>query len=220
MNYIGCPMEIAEKYGLEGGVILQNLYFWISKNKANGKHFHDGRYWTYNSMNAFVEQFKIWNKKQIMRILNNLKKAGAIHVGNYNKSPYDRTNWYALDESVLKIFDPNFINEVKSEEESHELQVEEESRDSKENTQKSPWLSIVPNGTIDDQKRDFGNSKMGPPIPDKYQIINNNNNKLNNYNHFRRKVKKNFSNFLNNSCRKTSYNLDELLSRSGLYIPE
>ena len=219
MNYIGCPMEIAEKYGLEGGVILQNLYFWISKNKANGKHFHDGRYWTYNSMNAFVEQFKIWNKKQIMRILNNLKKAGAIHVGNYNKSPYDRTNWYALDESVLKIFDPNFINEVKSEEESHELQVEEESRDSKENTQKSPWLSIVPNGTIDDQKRDFGNSKMGPPIPDKYQI-NNNNNKLNNYNHFRRKVKKNFSNFLNNSCRKTSYNLDELLSRSGLYIPE
>ena len=50
-------IDDAVKYGMTEAVILHNLRFWIEKNKANGKHFHDGRYWTYNSVKAFEELF-------------------------------------------------------------------------------------------------------------------------------------------------------------------
>ena len=35
--------KVAVKYGVEEAVLIHNLYWWISKNKANNKHFYDGR---------------------------------------------------------------------------------------------------------------------------------------------------------------------------------
>lgn len=96
--------EIAKLYGVEGAVIIENLYFWLAKNKANKKHFYDGEYWTYNSVNAFKELFPYWTERQIERILKNLEKDGAIITGNYNKLNYDRTKWYALTQTVKCIY--------------------------------------------------------------------------------------------------------------------
>lgn len=213
--------DIAKKYGVDGAIIIQNLYYWIEHNAANDKHFYDGRYWTYNSQKAFAELFPFWTINQIKRIVTKLKKAGAIHVGNYNKNPYDHTAWYALDESVLKILNPNFINEVKSEEETHELQVGEETHQSQENTQKSPWLSIVRNRPIDSVKSPNRRREIPRSIYKVYTDINTYINKKN------KKEKEFFwkkSGVVNQvhqgSEQKTSYNLDELLMKSGLYLPD
>lgn len=103
MKYTFDPL-IAKKYGVEGAVIIENLYFWIMKNKANDKNCFDGEYWTYNSVKAFEELFPFWSKRQIERILKNLEKGGAIKTGNYNKSSYDRTKWYALTDIVYSIY--------------------------------------------------------------------------------------------------------------------
>ena len=46
-------IDIAKRYGVMSAVLLQNLQHWIEKNKANGKNFFDGHYWTYNSKKAF-----------------------------------------------------------------------------------------------------------------------------------------------------------------------
>lgn len=96
--------KVAIKYGVEGATMLHNLYIWIKKNKANKKHFYDGRYWTYNTQEAFSELFPFWTKRQIERILKNLEKEGAIYTGNYNKLKMDRTKWYSLSESVLEMY--------------------------------------------------------------------------------------------------------------------
>lgn len=96
MNNYGFDPELAEKYGVNEAIVLWHLSFWISKNKANLKHQHDGKTWTYNSIKAFSEIFKFWNEKQIERILNSLKEQCVIITGNYNQSPYDRTCWYAF----------------------------------------------------------------------------------------------------------------------------
>lgn len=99
------PMMFEEKlavmYGLEEAIILQNLMFWIKKNRANSKHFHDGRYWTYNSAKAFETLFPFWNRAKIYRILESLEKQGAIFCGNYNDVAYDRTRWYAVKDEIL-----------------------------------------------------------------------------------------------------------------------
>lgn len=96
--------KAACKYGVEEAVMLNNLYYWVLKNKANNKHFHDGYYWTYNSLKAFEKLFPFWSKRQIERILNNLEKKKAIKTGNYNKAGYDRTKWYTITETVISIY--------------------------------------------------------------------------------------------------------------------
>lgn len=96
--------RIAELYGVDEAVFIHNLYYWLLKNEANGRHYHDGRNWTYNSMQAFVKLFPFWSKRQVERIINNLKAKGAVHVGNFNAAGFDRTQWYSLDETVYCIY--------------------------------------------------------------------------------------------------------------------
>jgi hypothetical protein len=94
----------AKRYGITEAILLYNLKFWITKNKANGKHYYNGRTWTYNSYKAFSELFPYLSGSQIKRALASLVDQGAILKDNFNRMPYDRTNWYALtDEPQLPI---------------------------------------------------------------------------------------------------------------------
>jgi phage gp16-like protein len=94
----------AKRYGITEAILLYNLRFWIAKNKASGKHLHEGRTWTYNSYKAFSDLFPYLSESQIKRALASLVKQEALLKNNFNKMPYDRTNWYAVaDESQLPI---------------------------------------------------------------------------------------------------------------------
>lgn len=96
--------NIAERYGVNCAVLLQNIWHWVRKNEANGKHFHDGRYWTFNSTKAFRALFPYLTQKQIETALKKLRDDGIIVTGNYNELKYDRTLWYAVTkkgESIL-----------------------------------------------------------------------------------------------------------------------
>lgn len=95
---------IATEYGVYEAILLNNLYFWITKNEANGKHYHDGHYWTYNSTKAFSHLFPYFSEKQVRTILGKLEKHGLIVTGNYNQSAYDRTKWYALTAKAYALF--------------------------------------------------------------------------------------------------------------------
>ncbi|MBN7575438.1 hypothetical protein C1H57_08455 [Clostridium sp. 2-1] len=114
MNYM-FDSNVAEIVGVDGAVMLQNISFWIEKNKANNKHFYDDSYWTYNTVNAFEKLFPFWSKKQISRILKNLIEGGYLIDGNYNKLNYDRTKWYAITQKGYSIL-PNGKMEVTKEE--------------------------------------------------------------------------------------------------------
>jgi uncharacterized phage protein (TIGR02220 family) len=96
-------VEIAKTYGVNCAVILQNLAYWIRHNEANEKNYFDGNYWTYNSIKAFSELFPYISKRQISTALQKLIDEKIIITGNYNKSAYDRTLWYALTEKGKSI---------------------------------------------------------------------------------------------------------------------
>lgn len=96
--------EIATLYGLPEALFIHNIYWWTAKNEANGKHFYDGKTWTYNSMKAFAEMFPFWSEAQIKRIIKKLSSVGAIHIGNFNKKGFDRTQWYAVSDEVERIY--------------------------------------------------------------------------------------------------------------------
>ena len=69
--------EIAAMYGVDEAVFIHNLYWWIRKNEANGKHYYDGRNWTYNSMTAFAELFPFWSAKQVRRVIKKTMTANV-----------------------------------------------------------------------------------------------------------------------------------------------
>lgn len=89
-------VEIAAKYGMLEAVLLEHLNFWVAKNRANEANFYDGLYWTYSSTKALAQLFPYASQKSISRALHHLQDEGLIAFGNYNKSAYDRTMWYAL----------------------------------------------------------------------------------------------------------------------------
>lgn len=98
----------AQNYGIHEAVFLQNITYWAKKNKANGTHHYDvdselypdlageKRYFTFNSVRAFQELFPYMTNEKIRSVIKNLCEKGALIKGNYNKSAYDRTIWYAL----------------------------------------------------------------------------------------------------------------------------
>lgn len=87
----------AEKYGILEAILLANIRWWTAKNKANKKHFYDGKYWTYNSAKAYSELFPYASQQQIQRALKSLEQAKMIVIGNYNTNPYNHTKWYAIN---------------------------------------------------------------------------------------------------------------------------
>lgn len=104
LRYMTFDVEVATKYGTNVSILLGNINYWIQKNKENGKHFHDGRYWTYNSVAAFHSLMPFMSENVINTALAKAEAEGLLVTGNYNKLPFDRTKWYALTEKGERLF--------------------------------------------------------------------------------------------------------------------
>lgn len=91
----------AKIYGIHEAIMISNIEFWIEKNKANRRHFYEGRFWTYNSAKAFAELLPYMTVNQVRRSLDALVDAGVLVRGNFNQSAYDRTSWYAFGDKWI-----------------------------------------------------------------------------------------------------------------------
>lgn len=100
-------INLAKQFGVEEAIIIHNLYFWINKNSRNGRHFHEGRYWTYNSVKAFSSMFPYMSTSKIGRVLKKLQEEGFLLSGNYNEIAFDRTCWYAFSNEACLILSSN-----------------------------------------------------------------------------------------------------------------
>ena len=100
--------RLADRYGLNEAVMLSHLTYWIFRNQTNGIHFHDGKYWTYNSARAFAQQFSFWSESQIRRVLKSLEEKGLTVKGNFNESSYDHTTWYSFSDTFFKELKEDF----------------------------------------------------------------------------------------------------------------
>lgn len=96
-------IEVAKKYGIVPAILLENLYWWIEKNTANGRHYFDGHNWTYNSAKAFERQFPYLTRRQIGYALKSLEDNGLIITGDYNENRCLRTKWYAITKEGYSI---------------------------------------------------------------------------------------------------------------------
>ncbi|AJP11570.1 TPA: conjugal transfer protein [Clostridioides difficile] len=94
---------LARELGLNEALVLQQINYWIEINKKSGKNYHDGKYWTYNSIRAWQENdFDYMSFDTVKRTFSKLEKAGYLLVGNYNKDPRDKTKWYTINNDKLE----------------------------------------------------------------------------------------------------------------------
>ena len=91
---------IAADYDVTTALMVQHVHFWISRNKKAGVNNHDGRTWMYQTIEAMALAFPYWSKKQTERAIEKCVSNGILIKGNYNKTKYDRTCWYAFSNEV------------------------------------------------------------------------------------------------------------------------
>jgi Zn-finger nucleic acid-binding protein len=104
-------LALAVRYGTNESLFLTNLCFWIEKNKANKVHFHNDRYWVYNTMDAWAELFPYFSKDQIRHLIDKMKGKNILLVGTFNRTRYDRTQWYSVSDEVLSLYTKGSIPE-------------------------------------------------------------------------------------------------------------
>ncbi|MFM9414361.1 hypothetical protein ACKQTC_08275 [Peptococcus simiae] len=93
---------LAKIIGPREAAFVQKVQYWVNENRKRGRNYRDGKYWTYNSIQAWHEHcFACYSVDTVKRTFAKLRKMGLLIVGNYNKDPRDRTNWYTVNEEKL-----------------------------------------------------------------------------------------------------------------------
>jgi hypothetical protein len=94
--HLSFDSEVAAQHGLNEAILIHCVQFWIRKNRADGRHQHEGRTWTYQSAKSFTKLFEFWSRQKAQRTVQSLLDQGILIKGNYSTSWSDRTNWYAF----------------------------------------------------------------------------------------------------------------------------
>lgn len=144
--------KVAKIYGINGAVVLQYLWFWVYINESKNINYHDGRYWTYNTVEKIAEYITYLSEKQISYAIEKLVDDGAVVKGNYNKTPYDRTLWYALTEKGYSFF--------------QNCKIEEANLSIPNDKKGEP----IPNITTNRENHSFQTNKKGVPLSNKSSV--------------------------------------------------
>jgi hypothetical protein len=102
--------EIAQEFGVEKAIIIHCMYMWIAKNAANNRNAHDGRYWTYNTTEAWQKLLPFMCLKTVKRHLASLDDLEIIVRANYNQDPKDRTTWYSFSDEGARMLSKKGYN--------------------------------------------------------------------------------------------------------------
>ncbi len=132
-------IEIAKEYGLDCAYFLQNIYYWVEKNRAENRNFRNGNYWTYSTIEEFEQHLGCFTKRQIKYIVKKLKEADLILIEQFSEGQAYRTYWYALTGKALEILNGKFDYE-------YSIPPIVENENPKKSTQKT-WNKNVPSPT-------------------------------------------------------------------------
>jgi len=94
--------QLACLIGLNEAIVIQQLHYWLERNKTTATNFHDGLYWTYGTIQEYRDRdFPFWSFDTVKRTLAKLIKLGFVIQGNFNKWKLDQTKWYSIDYAAV-----------------------------------------------------------------------------------------------------------------------
>ncbi|WOX32171.1 hypothetical protein R5O32_12080 [Listeria monocytogenes] len=66
---------LAREIGLNEAIVLQQIHYWLNKKQ----NLHDGRYWTYRSIQKWQEEnFSFWSLNTVKRTFTSLREKSCF----------------------------------------------------------------------------------------------------------------------------------------------
>jgi len=96
--------DVAKEYGINCAVLLNHFVFWQKENEANRRNYHEGRYWSYNTIKAFTEMFNYLSTQNIRTAIRKLMDAEILIAGEFSDDPYDHTKYYSVTDKGMKYY--------------------------------------------------------------------------------------------------------------------
>lgn len=87
----------AAKVGLNEAILCQQIHFWLTHNRQNGKNIIDGRVWTYNTQKEWQKQFPFWGLRTLRRVIKSCVDKGLLIAEHKATDKRDRTLYYTLN---------------------------------------------------------------------------------------------------------------------------
>jgi hypothetical protein len=108
-EYLVISKTLAQALDVPKSILLRRIAFWCDYNsrpehdKAK-THYHDGKWWMYQSLPAWEHDIAIYSERTIQRALADLEALNLILADNFNKLLMDRTKWYTVNEEAYIAF--------------------------------------------------------------------------------------------------------------------
>ena len=91
---------LAVLIGDRQALLLQQLQYWLEINEKsnNQSNYRDGRWWTYNTYEAWIEQnFPFWSVRTLRRLMADLEERGLVLSQKFESSDWKQRKWYTID---------------------------------------------------------------------------------------------------------------------------
>ncbi len=96
---------IAMECGINAAIIYNHIIFWLKVNKDKPESQHEGKVWMYSTQEKMAEFFQFFDEREVKYCIKKLVDVGLLEKKNFNKNPFDHTNWYSLPDPVFqKVF--------------------------------------------------------------------------------------------------------------------
>jgi hypothetical protein len=115
---------LAVAIGLNEAIVLQQIHYWLQhfqrvenecERDKDKRHFRDGHWWVYNSVDEWSDQFPFWGYDTVRRALKSLREPSSpqgddghaprgpllVATSEYNQVKFDKTLWYTIDYDEL-----------------------------------------------------------------------------------------------------------------------
>ena len=101
-------VDLAAVYGVNEAIIIHHFQHWIRINRKRGANFHEDRTWSYQTLQDIADHFPYWTVEEVRTIVDRLllgqnrrskqeKEFEPVLIkGNFNKTAFDKTIWYAF----------------------------------------------------------------------------------------------------------------------------
>jgi hypothetical protein len=96
---------LAEVIGVNEAIVLQQIWFYINVNRENesDRHYHDGKWWVYNSYEQWAKKFFRWlTPRGVQNVILHLEKLKILESTQGVSDKYDRRKWYTVNRDVLE----------------------------------------------------------------------------------------------------------------------
>lgn len=98
--------SLAVVLGLEEAIALQQLHYWLSNVKNEGRVDEEGNKWVYNTYAKWKEDnFPFWSEDKIQHIFLSLEKSGVVISKQLDAKMRDMTKFYRIDYDTLCAMD-------------------------------------------------------------------------------------------------------------------